>query len=67
MIETPRRTGFPADMVRAAHESPTATGTVEAMARDALDRLQDYVREQPMSAMLCALGIGFVLGWRLKP
>lgn len=28
---------------------------------------RDYAREQPEMAALWCLGIGFVLGWKLKP
>ena len=66
MVDTPRTSPFPPDMMRAAHEPPYA-GTIESVARSGLDRLQDFAREQPMSAMLCALGIGLVLGWKLRP
>jgi hypothetical protein len=64
MIDT-LRSNFPADMTRAA-ESPDL-GTLEGMASDAMDRLRDYARENPMTFALWALGIGFVLGWKLKP
>jgi len=64
MIDT-YRTEFPADMARAA-ECPEM-GTFENMASDAVDRLKDYAREHPTSFALWALGIGFVLGWKLKP
>lgn len=29
--------------------------------------LKDYVRENPGNAALWCFGVGFVLGWRLKP
>ena len=64
MIDT-LRGGFPEDMVRSA-EHPEL-GTLERLASDALDRMKDYVREHPTSFALWALGIGFVLGWKLKP
>ena len=64
MIDT-LRSDFPADMTRAA-EFPEM-GTFEAMANDALDRMRDYARNNPTSFALWALGIGFVLGWKLKP
>ncbi|MHC5539717.1 hypothetical protein ACYOEI_15980 [Singulisphaera rosea] len=64
MIDT-LRTDFPADMTRAA-DFPAA-GTWETMANDAVDRLKDYARENPTSFALWALGVGFVLGWKLKP
>jgi hypothetical protein len=63
MIDT-LRTDFPADMTRAA-DSPQM-GAVEGMVQDALDQLKDYARERPVSFGLWALGIGFVLGWKMK-
>ncbi|MBV8076375.1 MAG: hypothetical protein JO284_08255 [Planctomycetaceae bacterium] len=42
-------------------------GALDRMASEALDRLKDYAREHPTSFALWALGIGFVLGWKLKP
>lgn len=38
-----------------------------SLTRDALCYLQQYVREKPQAAALWCLGIGFVLGWKLKP
>ncbi len=64
MIDT-LRSDFPDSMSRAA-EFP-AMGTLDHMACDALDRVKDYARENPVSFGLWALGIGFVLGWKLKP
>jgi hypothetical protein len=64
MIDT-LRSDFPADMARAAEEP--ATGTVESMANDVLEQLKDYAREHPTAFGLWALGVGFVLGWKLKP
>lgn len=40
------------------YESPT-----EAM----LEYLQTYARERPEMVALWCFGIGFVLGWKLKP
>ena len=34
---------------------------------DTLEYMRDYAREKPESAALWCLGIGFVLGWKLKP
>ena len=38
-----------------------------ALARDMLDYLREYAREKPEVAALWCLGIGFILGWKLKP
>jgi hypothetical protein len=64
MIDT-LRSDFPTDMARAA-EDPSM-GTLETMASDVLDQVKDYAHEHPAAFGLWALGIGFVLGWKLKP
>jgi hypothetical protein len=33
----------------------------------ALEFLQDYSRERPEVVAMWAFGIGFILGWKLKP
>jgi hypothetical protein len=63
MIDT-AKSNFPSDMTQALGDAP---GTIEAVADDLLNSLRQYVREKPESAALWALGIGFVLGWKLKP
>lgn len=37
------------------------------VARDIVDYLKEYAREKPEVAALWCLGIGFILGWKLKP
>jgi hypothetical protein len=37
------------------------------MLDDTIQYLRDYAREKPENAALWCLGIGFVLGWKLKP
>ena len=64
MIDT-MRSEWPADMTRAT-EFPDL-GTLENLTNDVLDRLKDYARENPTSFALWAFGIGFALGWKLKP
>jgi hypothetical protein len=34
---------------------------------DALDYLREYARQKPEMAALWCFGVGFVLGWKLKP
>jgi hypothetical protein len=36
-------------------------------AQDILEYLRDYAREKPDVAAMWCFGIGFVLGWKLKP
>jgi hypothetical protein len=56
----------PSNPPTAEHESNSAND-----ARHPLDDLVDYFvaysRERPEVAALWCLGIGFVLGWKLKP
>ena len=35
--------------------------------QDALEYLKAYARERPEVAALWCFGIGFILGWKLKP
>jgi len=35
--------------------------------RDLVEYLREYARENPESMALWCFGIGFVLGWKLKP
>lgn len=35
--------------------------------RDLVEYVQQYARERPVVVGLWCLGIGFVLGWKLKP
>jgi hypothetical protein len=37
------------------------------LARDVVDYLKEYAREKPEVVALWCLGIGFILGWKLKP
>lgn len=64
MVDT-ARAGFPTDMYRAADHGQM--GNLESMAEEMVDTVTRYAHEKPIPAMLWALGIGFVLGWRLKP
>ena len=37
------------------------------MGRDLIEYLKEYAREKPEVAALWCFGIGFILGWKLKP
>jgi hypothetical protein len=50
---------------RTVDESPL--GDEIELGRDMLDYLREYAREKPEVAALWCLGIGFILGWKLKP
>lgn len=36
-------------------------------ANDAIDYLKAYARERPEVAAMWCFGVGFILGWKLKP
>jgi hypothetical protein len=40
---------------------------VTDVSEDLMDYLKKYARENPEKAALWCLGIGFILGWKLKP
>jgi hypothetical protein len=44
-----------------------AATDARGIAEEALEYVRDYVRAKPENAALWCLGIGFVLGWKLKP
>ncbi len=46
-----------AQLEESAHEITT----------DLVDYLTNYARQKPGYAALCCIGVGFVLGWKLKP
>ena len=64
-METAYEVRYPSDMVRAS-----ASGNVnwaESTIRSVADCIEDYARSKPLPFAMWALGIGFVLGWKLKP
>jgi hypothetical protein len=51
---------------QAAH-SEDQMQQVSEMSTDVINYLTDYTKQNPGYAALWCLGIGFVLGWKLKP
>lgn len=48
--------------------SPSRSGTEDFQpSQDVLEYLKAYAREKPDVAALWCFGIGFVIGWKLKP
>lgn len=49
--------------------SPTLSATGQDLnpSQDLVHYLKEYARERPEVAALWCFGIGFVLGWKLKP
>lgn len=44
-----------------------ATDQAKEVTQDVIQYLTDYARDKPGTAALWCLGVGFVLGWKLKP
>ncbi len=49
------------------NETPTGPEPCAETCKGALDLLREYGRERPEVIALWSFGIGFVLGWKLKP
>lgn len=60
-----RQHEWPVDMRRAANFPEP--GILEQAVGDVVEQVEGFARANPMGFGLCALGLGFVLGWRLKP
>ena len=62
---------WPRDMERARHHEGWAEGWtgdwMESTLRSVTDSIEDYARREPLKFAACVFGIGFVLGWRMKP
>ena len=48
------------------NETQVRTGPPAQTTKSALEHFEDYGRERPGVVALWCLGIGFVLGWKLK-
>ena len=46
---------------------PQNVETPKEISNDIVEYLTEYAREKPGYAALCCIGVGFVLGWKLKP
>ena len=52
---------------RPNERSAAQTGAHMQPTQDLVEYFRDYARERPEVVALWCLGIGFVLGWKLKP
>ncbi len=53
---------------RPSDRGESSRGSTElSPAQDIMDYFREYAREKPEMVALWCLGIGFVLGWKLKP
>jgi len=51
----------------AADSASDRTAMAKQSVEDLLSQFRAFAREKPDVAMLWCFGIGFVLGWKLKP
>ncbi len=47
---------------RAMNQAKQTANQAQQAAREGLDQVGDYVRQQPVSAALIALGVGYIIG-----
>ena len=52
---------------KSRNETPTRTGSPARKTKNAFEHFLEYGRERPEIVALWCFGIGFVLGWKLKP
>ena len=56
-----------ADWTKSPGRNPQHANDDFQVGRDVIDYLKEYAREKPEVAALWCFGIGFILGWKLKP
>ncbi len=56
---------YPENMARAG--GIDTSNWAEATIHSVVDSIEDYARAKPVSFALWTFGIGFALGWKLKP
>lgn len=52
---------------QASSQSPSAGQDEFDLKHDLADYLKEYARQKPEVVALWCFGIGFILGWKLKP
>ena len=64
-----RESSLPADAEAMRHRYGAPQGGLmqPGAMNDLVEYLKDYARERPEVAAMWCFGIGFVLGWKLKP
>jgi hypothetical protein len=65
-MATTRTVHYPDNMMQASHKGDVENWA-EATLRSVAESIEDYAREKPLSFAAWSFGIGFVLGWKLKP
>lgn len=55
----PATAGSPASLTEESHLNAWIERTIEG--------IEDYARREPWAFATCVFGVGFILGWKLKP
>ncbi len=64
-METTYDVKYPDDMVRSGEAQ--SVNWAESTIHSVVDCIEDYARARPLSFAMWTFGIGFALGWKLKP
>jgi hypothetical protein len=57
---------YPVDMVRSSHGAPGENWAEETV-RSVVESVEGYAPREPLKFAAWVFGIGFILGWKLKP
>lgn len=57
---------FPESYARGSSAGTSGT-TMPALLERSLDAIEDYARREPWAFAGWVFGVGFILGWKLKP
>jgi hypothetical protein len=63
---TPYNVQYPSDMVRAS-QAAIDENWAEGAIRTVAESIEDYARREPLKFAAWVFGVGFVLGWKMKP
>jgi hypothetical protein len=64
-METAYDVQYPKDMMKSASANPV--NWAESTIHSVVDSIEDYARAKPLAFAIWTFGIGFALGWKLKP
>ncbi len=65
-MSTATNVRYPADMMRAS-QGGRDENWMEGSIRSMVESVEDYAHREPLKFAAWVFGIGFVLGWKIKP
>jgi hypothetical protein len=57
---------YPQDMIRAS-QGAMGENWAESTIRSVVESVEDYAHREPLKFAAWVFGIGFILGWKIKP